>query len=354
VRIDQWVPTLHRGDAIGDSSRLLRDAFRSWGHDADVYALDLDADLRHDGRRWAEWRPGGPNDVVIFHYALPSVLTAAFRAHRGRRVLLHHNITPPEFFERWDPEMVRICDLGQRELCSLAPHADLGLADSEWSRQELEALGFARTGVLPIYLDFRRYQEIPNPVLRRVLEDGRTNLLFVGRIAPNKCQEDLIRLASYWKRFISPDVRLLLVGKLPRQRAYFNALQSLAYGEGFTPWEVVFTGHVDHDDLLASYAAAHLFVSMSAHEGFGVPLVESMILRVPILAYCATAVPHTLGSAGARFGDKSALAEIGEMAHLLARPGPLRESVLRGQDQRLLALAPAAVESALRDYLESL
>jgi glycosyltransferase involved in cell wall biosynthesis len=353
VRIDQWVPTLHRGDAIGDSSRLMRDAFRSWGHDADVYALELDADLRQDGRSWSEWRPGGAGDVVIFHYALPSALTAAFGSHRGRRVLLHHNITPPGFFARWDPEMVRICDLGERELRSLAPHADLALADSEWSRQELESLGFARTGVLPIYLDFRRYREAPNPVLRRLLDDGRTNLLFVGRLAPNKCQEDVIRLASYWKRFISPDVRLLLVGKLPRRRAYFDALQSFAYGEGFTPAEVVFTGHVDHDDLLACYAAAHLFVSMSAHEGFGVPLVESMLLRVPVLAYSATAVPHTLGSAGVRFDDKGALAEIGEMAHLLARPGPFREAVLREQDARVFAFAPAAVESALRGYLEA-
>ncbi len=354
MRIDQWVPTLHRGDAIGDSARLMRDAFRSWGHEAEVYALELDSDLRGDGRGWTEWHPGGPDDVVIFHYALPSVLTTAFGAHRGRRVLLHHNITPPEFFVGWDPEMVRICDLGQRELRTLAPHADLGLADSEWSRQELEGLGFARTGVLPIYLDFRRYRESPSPVLRRMLEDGRTTLLFVGRIAPNKCQEDLIRLVSYWKRFISPDVRLLLVGKLPRRREYFDALQSFAYGEGFTPSEVVFTGHVDHDDLLACYAAADLFVSMSAHEGFGVPLVESMLLRLPILAYSATAVPHTLGSAGVRFGDKSALAEVGEMAHLLARPGPFREAVLRGQDQRLSVFAPAAVEKALRGYLESL
>jgi glycosyltransferase involved in cell wall biosynthesis len=250
--------------------------------------------------------------------------------------------------------MVRICDLGQRELRSLAEHADLGLGDSEFNRQELEALGFRRTGVLPIYLDFRRYREPPNPVLRRVLEDGRTNLLFVGRLAPNKRQEGLIRLLSYWKRFISPDVRLLLVGKLPRRRAYFDALQSFAYGEGFTPWEVVFTGHVDHDDLLAFYAAAHVFVSMSAHEGFGVPLVESMLMRVPVLAYGATAAPHTLGGAGVLFREEAPLAEVGEMAHLLATSAPLRQAVLATQDERLSAFAPAAVEAALRNYLESL
>ena len=79
MRIDQWVPALHRGDAIGDSARLMRDAFRSWGHQADVYALELDEDLRDDGRPWSEWRPGGSDDVVILHFALPSLLTAALR-----------------------------------------------------------------------------------------------------------------------------------------------------------------------------------------------------------------------------------------------------------------------------------
>ena len=66
-RVDQWVPALHRGDAIGDSARLMRDAFRRWGHAADVYALELDDDLEGDGRRFADWRPGGPDDVVILH-----------------------------------------------------------------------------------------------------------------------------------------------------------------------------------------------------------------------------------------------------------------------------------------------
>jgi len=353
VRIDQWVPALHRGDAIGDSARLMRDAFRRWGHGADVYALELDADLEGDGRRFDDWKPGGPDDVVVLHYALPSPLSAALREHRGRRVLLHHNITPASFFEGWDDEMVRICRIGREEIATLAGHVDLGLGDSEFNRRELEALGIPRTGVLPIYLDFDRYRQPPAPVLRRVLDDGPTNILFVGRLAPNKRPDDLIRLASYWKRFVSPDVRLVLVGKLPRRRAYFESLQALAYEEGFTPAEVLFLGHVDHGELLACYATARLFVSMSEHEGFGVPLVESMLMRVPVLARAAAAVPDTLGGAGVSFSGRS-LAEVAELAHLLATDESLRSSVLAGQDRRLAAFAPAAVESALRGYLDAL
>ena len=197
LRIDQWVPALHRGDAIGDSARLMRDAFRRWGHEADVYALELDADLEGDGRPWSEWHAGGPDDVVIFHYALPSPLTAAFREHRGRRVLLHHNITPPEFF----------VDLGPGDGPHLRPRAAGAVAawpatptsasrDSECNRQELEALGFRRTGVLPIYLDFAPLPRAAEPrPAARCSRTGARTCSSSGRLAPNKRQEDLIRVA---------------------------------------------------------------------------------------------------------------------------------------------------------------
>ena len=353
MRIDQWVPALHRGDAIGDSARLMRDAFRSWGHEADVYALELDRDLQGDGRPYSEWRPGGARDVVILHYALPSPLTAALQQHRGRRVLLHHNITPPEFFAGYEPEMVHICSLGRAELPSLAPHVDLGLADSEFNRRELEAAGFTRTGVLPIVLDFDRYDAPSAPALFRLLDDGRKNLLFVGRLAPNKRQDDVLRLAAYWKRFIEPGVRVLLVGKLPRHRGWFDALQSLAYEQGFTPWDVLFLGHVDHSELLACYRAAAVFVSMSEHEGFGVPLVEAMRLRVPVLAYATTAVADTLGDAGVRFTDKP-FDVMAEAAYRLATDQALRAAVLAGQDRRVRDFAPASVLARLRAYVDAL
>jgi glycosyltransferase involved in cell wall biosynthesis len=350
MRIDQWVPTLHRGDAIGDSARLMRDAFRRWGHEADVFALELDEDVAEDGRAWSARRP---SDALVFHYALPSPMTAALRDHPGRRVLLHHNITPPEFFYGWDAEMARICDLGRRELASLAGDVHLGLGDSEFNRQELEAAGFASTGVLPIFLDFDRYREPPDPVLMRVLGDGRTNVLFVGRLAPNKRQDDLIRMAACWKRFVSPDLRLVLVGKPPRRPGYADALRSLAYELGFTSSEVLFLGHVPHRELLACYASAHVFVSMSEHEGFGVPLVEAMLMDVPILARACAAVPHTLGGAGVQF-DGDPLDEVAEMAFRLATDRGLRAAVIAGQRKRLSAFAPAAVEAALRGYVDSL
>jgi glycosyltransferase involved in cell wall biosynthesis len=365
MRIDQWVPALHRGDAIGDSALLMRDAFRSWGHEADVWALQVDPGLEGEARPWVELPRaprGGRRDVVILHYALPSPMSDGLLGFPGRRVLLHHNVTPAEFFLPWDTEVARLCARGREEVRRFRGQVDLALADSEFTRRELEAEGFERTGVLPIYLDFARYREEPAPVMCRLLDDGRTNLLFVGRLAPNKRQQDLIRLTSYWKRFVSPAVRLVLVGRFPRRTTgqglplrahYYDALQAFAYEEGLTPEEVFFAGHLSHDDLLACYATADLFVSASGHEGFGVPLVEAMLMGVPVLARRTGAVGWTLGEGGLTF-EEEGIAEIGEMARALVEGEELRERVLAAQRRRLAALAPAAVEADLRRFLDSL
>ncbi|MGE0455518.1 MAG: glycosyltransferase family 4 protein [Vicinamibacteria bacterium] len=362
MRVDQWTPALHRGDAIGDSTLLMRDALRSWGYQSDVYALTIEGGLQDEARPFASFRPGAPEDVVIAHFALPSPLTAALRAHRGRRVLIHHNVTPPEFFLGWDPELARICAEGRQELASLAGHVELGLGDSEFNRRELEALGFGRTGVLPICLDFARYREAPNPVLLRQLRDGRTNLLFVGRVAPNKRPDDLIRVATCYKRFVSSNLRLLIVGRLPRRETghgdplpkhYFDALQAFFYEAGFTPEEVVFSGHVSHDELLACYRAAGAFLCLSEHEGFGVPLVEAMLLDVPVVAYRTTAVADTLGDAGVQLGEKR-FDEIAELLGALATDAALRAGVLRRQRARAAEFAPERVLARLRAHVESL
>src|SRR4029077_4467110 len=118
--------------------------------------------------------------------------------------------------------------------------------------------------------------------------------------------------------------------KPPRRRGYLEALQALSSEEGLTPWEVVFIGHLDHRDLLACYRSAHVFVSMSEHEGVGGPLVESMLMDVPVLASRAGAVPGSRGPAGVLFDDKR-FDEVGEMAWRLALAGPLRASVLESQ-----------------------
>ena len=275
------------------------------------------------------------------------------------RVLQYHNVTPPQFLAKWDAEIYRSLDQGLQGLGALASVTTLALGDSEFNRAELERLGFAKTGVLPIAIDFDRYGETGSVALKKRLADSRTNVLFVGRIAPNKRHDSLLKVIAYFKKNISTAVRLLAVGKHPRRETgagtpieahYLDSLIRLYSDLGLEPADVVFTDGVSHQDLLAYYESAHVFVSMSEHEGFGVPLVEAMLKRVPIVARAGTAVGDTLGGAGLQF-DRADIAEFAEAAALLSTTGKARDAVLRGQDQRVLDFSTDKTLGKLRDLV---
>ncbi len=349
MRVDQWLPAAHRGDAIGDEAVHIREVLRRSGRESEIYALDIDEEAEGDVLPFSERRG---SDVVLLHFALPSPLTGAFAESSFKRVLIYHNITPPEFFRGYDDELVRIAAEGRRELSSLARECDLALGDSEFNRRELEACGFERTGVLPILVDFAPYRDAaPSPALSRMLGDGRPNFLFVGRVFPNKRFEDLARLAFFYKKYVSENFRFLLVGKAGRMERYQQSVQALADRWGLRPSEFLFTGHVSFEDLVACYRASALFISMSEHEGFAVPLLESMLLDVPILAYAAGATPDTLGEAGILFHEKN-YEELAEMAFLLATENDLRSRVAASGRRRLQRFEPERVESELLGFIE--
>jgi glycosyltransferase involved in cell wall biosynthesis len=173
----------------------------------------------------------------------------------------------------------------------------------------------------------------------------------VGRVYPNKRFEDLLRLAFFYKKYVSENFRFVLVGRAGRMWRYRQSVETLAEYWGLRTSELVFTGHLSWDDLLSCYETADVFVSMSEHEGFGVPFVESMLLEVPVMAYGAGAVPDTLGDAGVIFYEKK-YEEMAEMAHLLATEPVLREAVVEAQTRRVERFRPERVEAELLGYIE--
>jgi glycosyltransferase involved in cell wall biosynthesis len=350
VIVNQWVPAAHKGDAIGDSARVVRGMLRARGYQSDLFALTIDDDLREDVRPFAhpDARRG---DVTIFHFALPSPMTEAFASLAGRRVLQYHNITPAAFFAPYDAQMFRLAALGRRELQTLAGRVDLALGDSEFNRQELEALGFAPTGVLPIAVNTARITDAPRrPALEKILADGLINILFVGRIVPNKRIEDHIRLAELYKRNIDSYYRFIFVGRYDGIPRYYAQIRSLIAEFQMLPDRFWFTGPVPDEDLGAFYRWADVYVSLSEHEGFCVPLVEAMAADVPVLAYKAGAVAETLGGAGVLFEPKD-LELAAEMLGLLVYDRSIRERVLAGQRKRLQDFSPAAIDRRLGEVL---
>jgi glycosyltransferase involved in cell wall biosynthesis len=351
--INQWVPAAHQGDAIGDSARRVRRMLRAAGHSSDLYALTMDDALRGDVRSFSD-PDARRGDMTIFHFALPSPMTQAFATLDGRRVLQYHNITPAAFFAPYDAGLFRLAALGRQELRSLVGHVDLALGDSEFNRQELEDVGFDPTGVMPIAVNTERITSAPRrPALEKILGDGLINILFVGRIVPNKRIEDHIRLAETYKRYVDSYYRFIFVGRYDGLPRYYAQVRALMSEFRMLPDRFWFTGPVPDDDLAAFYRWADVYVSLSEHEGFCVPLVEAMAAEVPVLAYAAGAVPETLGGAGVLFAPKD-LELAAEMLGMLVYDRPVRERVIAGQRRRLEDFSPARVEARLMQIVSNL
>lgn len=350
--VHQWVPAAHRGDAIGDSARRVRDLLRGLGHESEIFALTIDEDLRSEIVPFAD-PAARAGDLTIFHFALPSPMTGAFANLPRGRVLQYHNITPPHFFAPYDAGIFRLAALGRDDLRTLVGRTDLALGDSEYNRQELEEMGFDRTGVFPIAIDTGRLTDAPRRrALEKVLSDGRKNFLFVGRVAPNKKIEDHIRLAEQYKRYIDEAYRFIFVGKTEGLPRYYNMVRALIDEYRMPADRFVFTGPVDEADLATFYRTAHAYLSMSEHEGFCVPLLEAMAMDVPVMAYASTAVPDTLGGAGVQFAPKD-MEFAAELLGALTYDDTLRADVIAGQRTRLSDFGDGRIRRELQTLLGS-
>lgn len=333
--VNQWVPAAHKGDAIGDSARRVRGLLREMGHQSDLFAMTIDDDLRGDVIPWTD-TTATRGDLTIFHFALVSPMTAEFAKLKSGRVLQYHNVTPAHFFAGYDAAIYRLAMLGREDLKTLVGQTDIALGDSEYNRQELEDLGFTNTGVFPIAIDTGKFSGAPRrPALEDILnEHGWLNFLFVGRIVPNKKIEDHIKLAEHYKRYVDENYRFIFVGKTDATPKYYAAIRSMIAQYRMPEGRFIFTGPVSEEDLATYYRKACVYISLSEHEGFCVPLLEAMSVDVPVMAYSSTAVPDTLGGAGVQFAPKD-LEYAAELLGELAYNDTLRDQVIAGQRARL-------------------
>lgn len=351
--VNQWLAAAHRGDAIGDSARRFRDLLRGLGHESELYALTIDEDLEGEVRPFAD-PAARRGDVTLLHYALPSPMTAALASLSHARVLHYHNVTPAAYFAPYDPSLFRLAVLARKELATLVGHVDLALGVSEFNRQELDALGFSPTAVLPIAVDTARIaRPVQRPAIERLLDDELVNFLFVGRIAPNKKIEDHIFLAEHYKRYVDAYYRFIFVGRYDAVPRYYAMIRALISEFKMLEERFIFTGPVPDEELAVYYRHAAVYISMSEHEGFCAPLVEAMAADVPILAYAAAAVPETLGGAGVQFSPKD-LEQAAELAGALVFDEDFRRGVIAGQRTRLHDFGDARIVRDLTRVLDSL
>jgi glycosyltransferase involved in cell wall biosynthesis len=324
-RIDQLLAAAHDGDATGDAALALAGRLRASGYPAGVFAPSIDAALGERVEPLEDLPAGDAGDTAILHFNVPSPLGELLASRPGRRLIVYHNLTPPELLVAHCPQIARLTALGRRQLGALARSGivDLAIGVSEYNTRDLVETGFRKTATLPLPIDLGRLSGPGDPVLEAEL--ARTPMptfITVGRVAPNKRIEDFLKIAAYYLRYVSPEARFLIVGGTRGLEPYLDALVEL-HGDLQLDQRVRFTGKVSLAGLISYYRAATAYVCTSAHEGFCAPLLEAMSSGVPIVARRAAAVPETLGGAGVLIddGDPAAWAE---MLRLVAADAELR------------------------------
>lgn len=337
MRIIQILTTLSFGDAVGNDTLAIMNLLRKNGYpDSAIYAENLDARLAAiDGVHKISNLPElNADDIIIYHLSTGSNLNRKIRDYVGRKLVIYHNITPANFFERYSETTARLCSKGRSEVKALNKTFEAGICDSDYNRQELIEMGYTcPLAVCPILIPFDDYQKTPDSEVIAKYSDDVKNVVFVGRVAPNKKQEDLIALDSAYRKLYPEDkVRFILVGSANGTEIYDKRLKD--YVKKLELDNVVFTGQVSFASILAYYKVADVFACMSEHEGFCVPLIEAMCFEKPILAADFAAVAGTLGGSGVLLENKD-MARAAFYLHEMLNDDELRAAIVAGQNERL-------------------
>ncbi len=272
--------------------------------------------------------------VLVYHAAMGTPMGDELLRRSEPVVLSHHNVTPPEFFDAWDPGLAENLEVGERQVVRLARRAVLGIGDSTFNAAQLASAGCPRTATVPVFVPALR---APRPASVERLRAGGTghDWLFVGRVAPNKCVHDLLTSFAAYRRVHEPSARLRVVGSTAMAR-YVATVHRLAEHLDIAG-AVELTGAVDDETLAAHYRAADVFVCCSEHEGFGVPLVEAMGAGVPVVAFRAGAVAETVGAGGVLLDSKRPFAVAAAVDRVL-HDDRLRQAIVAAGRRRAAEL----------------
>jgi glycosyltransferase involved in cell wall biosynthesis len=298
--INQFHDSTAIGDAITNDMLEIRAHLRGTGVQSDIFATSIAPGLEREIRRIHDY-PGDDDALLIIHHSQGFDEFDRIIGLPDRKILRYHNITPPEFLP--NPHLQHYSRKGREQLCAYAQEVEKGVAVSAFNARELAAMGYEEPSVIPIFFNAGRLSNAgSNPEILKSWK-ATFNLVFVGRICPNKRQDELIQIFDgYHSR--RPDSRLLLVGSSHGTEEYGDYLRQEITALGLND-AVLLAGKVSQSDLASYYRVASVFTCASEHEGFCVPLLEAMVFGVPVIAYNCCAVPEIVDKAGVLLDDKN-------------------------------------------------
>jgi len=349
-RIDQVVQTLEYGDAISDYAMHIRHRLRTLGYDSDIIAEGIGHRVADEAIAFRDYSLS-VSDAVIYHHSIASAATEAVSSLTVPKALIYHNITPARFFEPFEPAFAELLQIGRAQTAGVLPHFDYLFADSDFNGAELSELTDKPVRTIPVVVDFRRFDRMPDPELMRKHLFG-IHVLFVGRVSPSKAIGPLLDAFEAYLCF-NGEAHLSIVGRFNPADAYYRQLRDSVI-ERRMEKSVTFAGLVDEETLTAYYRTADIFVTLSEHEGFCVPLVEAMFWDIPIVALGTTAIPETLGPAGILLESSATPLEIGALFHTICSDLNLRLTMIDAQRRRRTFYLPETGERRLDGLISEL
>jgi glycosyltransferase involved in cell wall biosynthesis len=335
------------GDAVTNAMLFIQNMLTKFGFESQVYVERVAPELKSRLNSYKKLALDD-KDVILIHHSMGHDLDDFVTGLPGKKILVYHNITPAEFFA--DNERFRhYAAKGREQLKRFRPYMAACICDSRLNAAELLEIGYENVWELPL---LTALDNLPSkPWDSNVVHDAAETLtlLFVGRISPNKCQEDLIAIARILRIMLDQPFQLVLVGGYSRLDTYFRKLAALVKAEGLEK-QVRFMGKVPDAQLYGWYRAADIFVCMSAHEGFGVPLIEAMAFDVPVIAYKSSSVPDTLGKAGIRVARKDPKA-VAALISILVRDRAMKRALIEDQRRRVADFSTPVLETRFFRFL---
>ena len=350
MRIVQIVPTLAYGDAIGNDVMALKRALIEGGYSTDIYAETVVKPLaRSTAKKIEQIKELKKEDIAILHLSTGAKINSDFAALPCRKIVRYHNVTPPQYFDKYDPYIARINRWALKNVAYLSDKVDYCLADSEFNKKELRSNGYqCKIDVLPILIPFDDYEKAADPSIIKKYKNVPV-VLFTGRVVPNKRIEDVIGTFFLYKKYYNSDAVLILVGSYKENDMYFRTI--CEYIKKLNVKDVVFTGHVKFSEILAYYHIANVFLCQSEHEGFCVPLVEAMWFKIPIIGYNSTAIPDTLGGSAIVMNTKDPLFTAAMINRILT-DDILRKKIIANEKERLQDFSYERIKGKFLNFID--
>lgn len=332
-KINQLVHTLSYGDAISGEVIAIKRILEENGYESDIYSINTHPKYKGLTKSYKELSQN-TKDKIILHYSLGSDLNRVYEnLDSAQRVLIYHNITPAKFFEGVNPRIVNDIESGFKELPELLKKTDLIISDSDYNASDIKKLGFD-SKVLPLLYDNKKWNIEENQGIKNILrKNGTINILHTGRLAPNKCIEDIIKSFYFLHHKIEKNSKLYLIGIDIDTEIYSFMLKDLVNALNLKD-SVYFCGSVADSELKAFYKNSHVYLCMSEHEGFCVPILEAMNFSLPVVSYESSALKDTVGNGGILINEKKH-EYIGELLYKVATDKIIREEMITAGHKRV-------------------